>query len=413
MNTSDIDRLINSYYDNFDNYIVIPNKVRNCVENIQLNKRHIDIILLIKKIIMTIIGIITISGGLVFAKNYFVKTLGLGEGIDSAVENGYIYQDNNDMIINGKETNVAIKEFLMDNQNISTVFDISLSDEIKEKINMNEIKRIEIEDLIITDENKNILYCNKENALQKYCEENNLKYKFSEFNSNYYNCGLNSFIDKEDEKILLTYNIYSDDYPKSKNLIYKFNNIKLIKDEENNLLTINGEWVFNKEVPEKMYNREFKVYKVLECPNNNIQNITAKATDTGFEIGFLINNVKIPEALKMYRKAVDKYQKDEISEKDYERIIEETGGPLLLDPVMSDYEPEFGDLEDDCTYIENEKGEKFFISSNPGRKQKNEWITENNFNYYDTFELTKYDCTDTLTLHLVIYDEKVNIKLSK
>ena len=85
-----------------------------------------------------------------------------------------------------------------------------------------------------------------------------------------------------------------------------------------------------------------------------------------------------------------------------------------IDPVILYYDSNFGETIEDCTYIENEKNEKFLASTNPGRKQKQLFINDDkDFVFYETFDLTKYNTTNELNLHLVIYDTLTTIKLQK
>lgn len=192
-----------------------------------------------------------------------------------------------------------------------------------------------------------------------------MKYKFAEFNESYFACGLNSFLQpsSENDILCLTYNIYSggleNNYPKSKNLKYKFHEIALIENEEQNSAkkVLEGDWEINIEVPEKMYNRQAINYKVIECSDENV---------------------------------------------------------LAMTPINSNYNPDCGETIEDCTYIENQNHEKFLISTNLGRIQKEEFINDDTvFVLYETFDLTKYNITDELTVHLKFYDKSISVKLKK
>lgn len=59
----------------------------------------------------------------------------------------------------------------MDNYSLSISFSINLKDNISSNIN-----NIEFLDIIITDENKNILYCKDQDMFNTYCRKNNLNY---------------------------------------------------------------------------------------------------------------------------------------------------------------------------------------------------------------------------------------------
>ena len=127
---------------------------------------------------------------------------GLGNGIDKAVDNGYIQtpnmnyiesetvtsNENSGVVIEGVKIDTKIKDFLMDDLNISTQFEIKINEDIDSVINLNNLKSIDLKDLIVTDENKKILFCMDRQIFGEYCKENNLSYEFTEFNENVYNC---------------------------------------------------------------------------------------------------------------------------------------------------------------------------------------------------------------------------------
>ena len=406
------DKLINKYYDNYDKYVKVPNIISDSIENFKGNKKT-NLKLLVKNIIITMLGLGTVAGGIVFAKEYYSKTFNLGKGIDRAIENGYI------QIINQNEgdTNIYVSEFLMDNTNISAKFNILFTQDLRDKIGINNVREIELMDLVIIDENNIVLYAASENSLKEFCKNNNLDYTTIENENPYLYGGLNRFLDNSsvDATICLTYNIYSGnleyDYPKSKHLTYTFKNIKLIDDTENYTI-LNGDWKIDIDVPEVMYNRNAITYKVQGCSDKNLNITTAKVSETGFELGGIMYNLEVPEEIKKYRENVAR-EDISIEEKlEYDR--EYASSNLPITPLVVDYFPEIGETIEACTYIENEKGQKFEVSSTPGRKQKQQLINgDTALNFYETFELTKYDITNKLKLHIVIYDKVIIVDLVK
>lgn len=424
MDEKKLDNLIQNYYDNYNNYIVVPDILKNRISNTMYVENKFNIIILIKKIIITILSIVTLSGGLVIAKNYLFTKFDMGEGINKAIQEGYIYRpeenkNTEQIILNSNNPdlkfNISINEFLMDDRNISTSFLINY-----ENIELNNIRNIKLEDLIITDEENKILYCVNEEAFNKFCNENCLNYKFSETNDNYFTSGVNNFIQPStniNEKKLI-YNIFlgglDSNYPKSKKLNYKFTSISLMDNDYNESMNIKGYWNLSIDVPEKMYKRKDISYKVKSCSNNNIDVLTAKGSDTGFELHCILNNIEIPEKVREYRRSLKMYLNNEISYEKWQRIyVEYEQSDLSLPPIRSYYEPELGETIEDCTYIENEKGEKFLISDNPGRKQNKNFIDDNTFNVYETFDLTKYDITNELKIHIVFYDNVYTIVIER
>ena len=92
MDEKKLDNLIQSYYDNYDDYIMVPDILKNRISDTMYVENKFNIIILIKKIIITILSIVTISGGLVIAKNYLFTKFDMGEGINKAIQEGYIYR---------------------------------------------------------------------------------------------------------------------------------------------------------------------------------------------------------------------------------------------------------------------------------------------------------------------------------
>ena len=197
---------------------------------------------------------IILTSGIVFAKDIekFVKekfNFGLGEGIDSAAENGYIAKPEMENIVvetdgvvskNDIEiieldidTSVKINNFLMDDYNLSTEIELNFEEEIQKYVDFDNIKNIEFSDLMILDEEKRIIFVAPfmdEKRFDELCEKYELNQKRGEFNENYMNNGLNSFgkyKSKETNTIQWIYNMYADGYPKSKELNFYFTQITI------------------------------------------------------------------------------------------------------------------------------------------------------------------------------------------
>lgn len=404
-----------------------------------------------KKILTTTCISFVLISSIVFAtnikniKNYF---RGLGNGIDSAIEHGYIsntemdYQksttDTNikyDEIIDNINIETKIENFLMDDYNLSVEFNFKFDDKINEYINIDNIHNIELKDLIIKDEENKILYAgNDKDAFESYCQKNNLPYVFGECNENYLNSGINYFpslLDKEKNSVKLMYNMYTEKYPKSKKLYFSFGKIIVLEKNKEKAIAINGDWQIELDVPEKMYNRTSESYKVVSCDNNDFEVYYCEVSDTGFEIGVIINNVeepKMPKELKeVYYGILSKYanQVDQsystvelytkLSESPYKEMWNEyykKFEPILTDGKNSNLIDINVENIEKC-YIENANGQKFECTFSPSRKYRLEWLTGNKYNYYETFGMTKYDATDNIKVILNYYGKPVKIELEK
>lgn len=219
-----------------------------------------------KRIIAISMGAIMLASGVAFGfhgEEILSYMKGLGNGIDTAANNGYIEKtdmktmqqdttvENN--IIDNVKVGAKIDDFIMDDYNLSVKFDFEFDENIDKIINLENIKNIELSDLCVLDENNTMLYS-------------------ASFNENATNSGLNSFIkvnSKELRKIELQYNMYADKYPKSRKLSFNFSKIEFQEMDKNKKTVLSGNWNINIDVPEKFYNRSEAYYKVVSSTNDN------------------------------------------------------------------------------------------------------------------------------------------------
>ena len=366
--------------------------------------------------------------------NYF---RGLDKGIDTAAKNGYIEEVNmesqeqkviveNNKILENMYMGAKIDDFIMDDYNLSVKFTFDFDENIDNIIDLSNLHHIELSDLYILDENKVVIYSmfHDENDFNKMCEKNNLNLKWLEFNEKILNNGLNSFIvssSKELKQTELQYNMYTDKYPKSKQLDFYFSKISFEENDKDENIVLSGDWHIHLDVPEKFYNRTEEYYKVISSTNDNFNIYTAKVTDTGFEFGMTIDgekNVEYPEEVKQETKRItDEYlvkgengiPTQESQDIAYEKIMEmKNKSPYkeMLEeyeksktPIISKGGTKMAklDIEDGC-YIMNSKGEKFECSLSPSRKANYGFIDGDKYDFYETYTLTKYDMTDDLTM---------------
>lgn len=367
----------NYYMEKLEMEIAMYNAKEDIKNNyLQKNNKKMRNVFMKKKVIATACASLVLVSGIAFAMNN--KKLnnydrGLGQGIETAVENGYIVNPEMDFIsFDNKGTKIKIDDFLMDNHNLSIKFTIEFDEFLNNTIDIEKICDIELNDLIIRDEENRIIYAApSSDRFKEYCIENKLDYEFAKFNENYMNDGLNAYIDnKSDKSINLIYNIYTkDNFPKSKKLYFSLKTLTLhtMPIEQDNTTKLTGEWYAEVDIPENMYNRTVESYKVVNCDNKDFNIYTAIATDTGFEIGIIM-----PEKDKN-------------------------------ESVINTYN----------SYIENENGEKFKCSSSVSRKVEREYIEQNKYKFYETFKMTKYNSTDKLKVVLDYYGKSITILLEK
>lgn len=345
------------------------------------------------------------------------KVFGLGSNIEKATNSGYIVETdsnyiesnssinkNSENILNNTSIKTKIDDFFIDNHNISSHFSILLDNSMLKTENLTTINNVIFEDLKVTDEDDSILYSTDEN------------------NKNY-NCGINSFVEsfsKKNGEIKLTYNIYSqEEFPKSKKLYFEYSKIKF-EDNNNNYYILNGNWKIELNVSEEMYNRNSNDYKVISCDNKDFEIYTAKVSETGFELGITINNIeKISDESYIFQKNIEVVndetilnKKDDdtttyITETEYENWIDSLNPIRTLDYINKE------NPKDNVSYVENENGERFYCSDSVSRKQNKNFISENKYDFYETFEMIKQDATNNIKVILYYYGTPVTIELEK
>lgn len=242
-------------------------------------------------------------------------------------------------------------------------------------------------------------------------------------------CGINYFIEEKGKNcniINYTYNIYTNNtFPSSKKLYYEIKNLT-IKDNEKSIY-LDGNWKFSLTVPEKMINRTSIEYKVINCDNPDFNIYTAKATNTGFEIGLTINNVTtLKNPLEDFKKEIfQRYDNGEIDinelnklyrKKEAENGISEQFSEYLLSltpiKIDNDYAKQGKSIED-TSYVENSKGEKYLCTMSPGRKNNQNFISDTVLDFYETFGLTKNEATNEIMVRLIYNETPVIIQLKK
>lgn len=333
--------------DNID--IIIENTVKNKIyepygyEQAILtaldNKRSLKINTFIMAVIKTIVTLFTgviITLSAVFAKDIYNWVYRLfnpettSKGIIDMVEDGYIYNTEMDYI----ESNgvyAKIEHITMDDYNLDIIFNI------KSKNNIEHLTSIAIPDLIITDENNNILFCNNIKKYEKFCQDNNLEYSNKNMDNNFTNEGYSiELIEKDDKNIKFIYRMFSSQYPNSKMLNVNFETINcLVNNEISDELK--GNWDIKIELPENLYNRHSIVY-TQQTGENEIKVESAKASNAEMRVIFEMKNMT--KKIDVEGKSIEERMK----------TMDE-----LLDEIISE------ESIDEIT-LENEEGKVYYIS---------------------------------------------------
>lgn len=403
-------------------------------KKVEKRKRKLESIL--QNTFMFLVGSLSITG-IVFATEISTKIYEnkyhTGNGFGRAIEEGYIEKPENATALSNSvienietgdkiedlETKVSVKDFTMDNYNLSISFEVELSEKAKDLIFADEIVDINFPDLIVSDENNNVLYCMNQNTLDDFCREKNVNYTPNSANEIIFiNSGVGTFIEsREENKVNVVYAIYTAEeatYPKSKKLNIELNSINISKkeaslgDEE---ITLSGDWKYSLEIPEQIYNREEISYKQKSTGNESYKLIKANITETGTEIKIStkLENVEYPDSSELSSEK-QKFFNILLKSEENEEIC--TDEILNYLGALREYSPEIQEIRNKQKvfrekyynidwYITNSMGEKFKpIDTNRISNDCKYNSQTGELELSGHFDLTKYDLTDEIVLHI-------------
>lgn len=419
----------------------------NIVSNIGLEKFKIkekksNKLKNISQITLTSVLCMTSLTSMVFAKDISTKIydnyFGTGEGVGTAIHNGYIEESKtqanssetiakNEITgkkIDGVDTKVKIDKFVMDDFSLSITFDVTLSNKIEDVVPINKVADMNFPDMLIYDENNVILYTLEKNSLKEFCKEKSLNYE--EYNlegEKVINSGVNTYVDeKNGNHVKVVYNIHTggDSYPKSKKINVFMKQIRISEDIEaqdgEEEILLQGNWDFSTNVPEKMYNRHNVIFKQTSTTNKdfNVESAVLYNTGTNIRLKFKAEKVKreyfnTPE-LEFYNSLQDN---DELKTQEIWRYLEnERYNSEEIREKESKSMEEYRNATNFDVYITNKTGEKFGITVGP-RENGSKYLDEDGYmNFEGMFDLTKYNASDELILHVEYKgkDEKITLK---
>lgn len=304
--------------------------------------------------------------GVAFATNEIIKKFGdnSSDGVQIAIDNQY-YAEPNTEYKDANGISTSIDSFLIDDYN----FDININLKFEDKNILNEMLendgRIDIMDLKIVNENNEKIFATREleteEMLSQYKTEQEAMENYDSYMGAYSNTAKK--INDNEVKLQLTATGSEEEFPASKKLKISFNKIRnrhFVSDEE--IIKIyQGKWEFEVDVPEKMSKSSIVKYKLGSISEENYKLESAKVSNTAFKI--------------------------KISSCDGLAFKEEQ-------------------------YIENEKGKKFYSAARSDGDGGLIISDDGTQIFYNTFNLTNFDATDKLTVHLFKESgEEVIIKL--
>ncbi len=355
------------------------------------------------KIISVACTCLIVTTSIVFAKdigNFISNFFNTNKGIDKAIENGYIFEP--DVKIDSSNTEVKLENLLMDDYNLNFTLSLKFDD----NIDVVNIKKIELPDMIIADEENRILFCSNKETFDNYCKEYSLNYEYLNFDDKYINSGINWYIkskDKDQNSLNIICNLYGKNYPKSRKLNINFNTINLFNND-NSTMCIEGIWNLEISIPEEFYNRNVLLYKVKSCSNPNINVSKAEVTNTGMKFELFIEEEKIYN--ENDSEEVINQKIAEANERSTENLIERAEQGNYFGYYMGDFKKD--------TYVETDDGVKFYPSNSNAEESGCYTDLFNGIvNYWQTYNLTSYDATQNLKIYLQYKGEDIFIELER
>ncbi|MBQ3409622.1 MAG: DUF4179 domain-containing protein [Clostridia bacterium] len=214
----------------------------------------------IKKAIIAITSICTITGGIVFASTIVRNLFSYNHSIEQAVENNYVQNIDMDYI-STDDLSFKVSYLVMDDINFNLVFDFIVND------NLEDYQGITLNNLKITDD--------QGNQIINDTEGDELYNNYALLHSSW------KIIEKKDNCIRQILTANSFNFPESNALYISFSGVTVYKVDNGNAKTrkYNGDWLLEINVEEQLKNRSIKFYK---CSDKRVEAV--KITNSGFVI---------------------------------------------------------------------------------------------------------------------------------
>ncbi len=423
-------------YDFFKNNNQVPEEITRTIYQVNLKNNHTIKAYRLKRIIATIVSVLTISVGIVFAKDIerIIKERFLrGNGVETAVENGYMEKveedytyktvsiEKGEKVVDSIDVGIKLKDFIATENNLSIEFEMTFDNKIKQykdfsankingNINYEYFGHIVLENMyIVGDENIYIDEAQDESGITYVTE-----------------------IDDTTNTILVVHQLTGSGITEAKHFDIKFSKISFVPKEsvpnEFGKIDLIGDWEFAIDIPEYMRNDKPIYYNVTECNDDNFEVYEAKATSTGFELGIMISNieepVKNPELVKKEAELMNQvYPKGMDGWSTKEEFIKIYGEEKYVQ-MYKDWEERYSPIDltgyhifdefTDGTYVQNSRGEKFTHSGlDLSRNKSYKWEEGNKYNFYETFDMTKFNATNEIKIVLDHDGKMVEIYLKQ
>lgn len=405
------------------------------IENFrEINRKHEKVKRMLQSSLMVTVCCLSLTG-MVFAKDISTRIYNkfyTGIGVENAINEGYIEKiemkdqssittiknEKTGNTIKDKETKIKISDLVMDNHTLSMTFDVTLSDEVKDIISASEVKDMNFPDIVLYDENKLALYAWDDNTINKCCDKNNIVIEKA------LGSGVNNFVSEyEGNTVKIIYNFHIGGeaaFPNCKEIHIDLNEIRVSKDPEcatgDEEIKITGDWNFKVDVPTIMYNRNEIQYVQKSTTNKDFNVASAVLYNTGMELkiklkaeGYMTSQdigSAVSEELAFYH-SLDK--DDKLKTLDILNYLERKA---METPEYQKLQSKTMDVWKFEKYLKNSDGEKFEFTVGP-KANGEASIVDGVMTSTCMFDLTQYDATDEITLHIEYQGKKAKIVLEK
>lgn len=400
----------------------------------EINRKYEKTKRMLQSSLMVTVCCLSITG-MVFAKDISTRIYNkfyTGIGVENAINEGYIEKiemedqssittiknEKTGQTIKNKETKIKISDLLMDNHTLSMTFDVTLSDEVKDIITANEVKDMNFPDIVLYDENKLALYAWDDNTINKCCDKNNIVIKKA------LGSGVNNFVSEyEGNTVKVIYNFHIGGevaFPNCKEIHIDLNEIRVSKDPEcatgDEEIKIKGDWNFKVDVPAIMYNRNEIQYVQKSTTNKDFNVASAVLYNTGMELKIKLKAEGYMTSTEMASAVSEEFaffcslnEEDKLKTTDMWNYLERKA---METPEYTKLENKAMDVWRFEKYLKNSNGEKFEFTVGP-KANGEASIVDGIMTSTCMFDLTQYDATDEITLHLEYQGKKAKIVLEK
>ena len=222
------DKFDEKLFDYFKDNNKTPMKITEGIKEWNLGKekkKNFDFYNL-RKVAVATVSLVTVSTGVVFAKdisNFIKNVFNDNEGVNTAVESGYVYEIPN-VYADSKDTQMRITEMIMDDYTL----DLNMVAQFDKDINVTGIEKINIPDMIITDDENRILYSSSNQKSIDFCNAKQIDDDYDNIKNITTNTSSSLFIYNADgNSMSFSINLSASDekFPLSKEIYISFNTI--------------------------------------------------------------------------------------------------------------------------------------------------------------------------------------------